>query len=171
MTAPEEAAADEAEIAERTNDLVLAVALIAIGVFALIRINAAPPGMMATSGAVGYAGVPTLCSILLIGLSGLYAAGIAARLLALRAWRPGRRPSIGRWRPGTVAIRRSATLLLLVGYVLLLKAVPFFVATAAFLAIMFVLYGHRSPVHVAGVALAGSGALTLLFVYFLNLPI
>ncbi len=154
--------------AEAMKDVLAAAALFGAGVFALvwIRSTEAPGGGAAAPGALDFASVPTLCSVILIALSAIYGAGAVVRFAGARGAVFG-----AGWRPGAVAWRRVATVAGLVAYVFALKALPFFVATAAFLAAMFVLYGHRAPVAVATVALAGSAVLTGLFVYALRLPI
>lgn len=160
-----------AEIAAAWKDLALGVALIAGGLYAAWRINFVDrPGFVMSTGPLDYAGVPTIASLGIAALALVYAAGAFARLVALRGFDPARwgRPSPI---PSRTAVRRVGTVVLLVAYALALKAVPFFAATAVFLAAMFVLYGHLSPLRIGVVALAGSAGLTALFVHALKLPL
>lgn len=165
---PEDATA---AIAAAWKDLALGLALIAGGLYAAWRINFVDrPGFVMSSGVLDFASVPTIASVGISLLALVHTAGIVMRLVALGGFDPARWGRVSLI-PSRTAARRAVTLALLVGYALALKDVPFFVATAIFLGAMFVLYGHVSPVRVGVVALAGSAALTGLFVHLLHLPL
>jgi len=164
-------AADSAQhlLREAIRDVAFGLALIGGGGFALYWIATTPRGFGGTSGPVGFDTVPIVCSVLLMVLSAVYLAG---RILALVA----AARVAGRWLPPlraplALSWQRLATLLALILYVLALRHVPFWAATFGLLAVMFTVYGQRSPVAVLGIAAAGSAVLTALFIHALRLPI
>lgn len=153
-------------------DLVTGLVLLGVGVFAFVWIQTVKPlGIAASTGALDYSSFPTLCSVLLIVLSCIYVlSSIPGAVASYREFRRGRLPTFDR-RLGDIGWRRVGTVMLLVAYVMSLKMLPFFVTTAGFLGLMFVLYGQRSPIAVIAIACLGSGLLTGIFVYALKLPI
>ena len=149
------------------QDLALGLAFVALGLYAAYRINFVDKPVFALgSGPLSYATVPTIASVGMVLLALLYVANSARKLMA-GGDVAGPGASIS-WR---VVGRRLGTFALLVGYVVGMKDVPFFFATAVFLAAMFVLYGQTSPLRVAAVSLIGAGALYGLFVVALRLPL
>jgi len=162
---------ETAAIAAAWKDGALGVALVGLGLFAGWRINFVDrPGFVISSGPLDYASVPTICAAGIVFLASLYTIGSVIRLVRLGGLDPRRwEKSVSS--PSTATLRRLGTVVLLVAYVLVLRALPFFVATAFFLALMFVLFGQTAWRKVALVALLGSAGLTLLFVQLLKLPV
>lgn len=152
------------------KDAALGSALVVLGLYAAWRINFAErPGFIISTGPLDYASVPTIAALGIAFLAALYTAGTLARMARSRgvrtiAWRRPAAPSLATW-------RRLGTVAFVAAYVFMLKSLPYFVATAIFLTVMFVLFGQRSPLRVGAVALAGSAVLTALFVYALKLPL
>lgn len=161
--------APDTALREAIKDVLFALALIATGGFALFWILRTPAGFGSSSSPIGFDTLPIVASVLLMLLAGIYLVGrLVALVAAARATR--------RWAPRLLAPtpviwQRLATVTALVLYVLSLRHVPFYAATFGLLAVMFVVYGQRSPLVVLGVALVGSAALTGLFVHALRLPI
>lgn len=153
------------------QDLVLGLGFVALGLYAAYRINVLDkPVFGLSTGPLDYATVPTIASLGMAALALIYVAGAARKLIAGAGARQGDAPAAPRasWR---VVGRRLGTFGLLAAYVAAMKDVPFFAATAVFLAAMFVLYGQTSPLRVAAVSLIGAGALYGLFVVALRLPL
>ena len=151
------------------QDLALGLAFVALGLYAAWRINFVDkPVFGLSTGPLTYATVPTIASLGITLLALLYVATSVRRLIATRAVIASDVVARVSWR---VVGRRIGTFALLVAYVMAMKDVPFFIATAIFLAAMFVLYGQRSPLKVAAVALIGAGALYAMFVVALRLPL
>ncbi len=155
------------------QDLAVGLAFVALGLYAAYRINFLDkPVFGLSTGPLDYATVPTIAALGIAALALIYVAGTVRKLVAGagagadEAAAPAA-PRVS-WR---VVGRRLGTFGLLAAYVAAMKDVPFFLATAVFLAAMFVLYGQTSPVRVAAVSLIGAGALYGLFVVALRLPL
>lgn len=146
------------------RDLISAIGLALIAGYVVWRSWTSDSAAFADAGGITPGTLPGLYGLLLMALAGL---------LALNAFRTRRGPDApsGFALTRTAWLRIAASLVFLTGYALLLPVVPFFVLTAAFLALMFVVYGHRRPAPVLAVALIGAGALDLLFLRVLQLPL
>lgn len=166
---------------EKAKDLALAAALVGVGIAALIVVQTTTPeDSIRGAEALTFATLPTIYGAALVGLATLYFLGAAIGLLRDRRTA---RPQVaapkavpaaeeGEVVPArTVAVRTWTTLALLIAYAALLEVLPFFPITAAFLFLLFWLYGQRSPVKTGAIALLGGGAFYLLFIQILNLPI
>lgn len=162
------------ELKDRIKDLGVGLVLACIGAFAIYHINTRT-AVFESSGAVAFNSVPTICGILLIGLVALYSVLSLQQIIVIRRtlgsneFRLALLETLSLPPMASGTIRRAGTVVLLVTYVLSLRTFPFFVSTTAFLGLMFILYGQRSAVRIVVVTLAGSSALTLLFVYVLRL--
>lgn len=147
------------------QDLVLAAILAALAAFVLVSMGGTVDTNIVSGGRVTHATLPLFYAGLLLLLT---------LLLAVKALATLRRPSSGA--PAfslapAVWLRIAGTLACLLGYVLLLKVTPFLPLTAAFLALLFILYGHRRLPTIALVAIIGAVALDALFIRVLHLPI
>ena len=166
---------------DKAKDLTLAAALIGVGIAALIVVQTTTPeDSIQGAEALTFATLPTIYGVALVGLATLYFLGAAVGLLRdRRAARSQvatpKAVSAAEERvvvpARTVAVRTWATLALLITYATLLEVLPFFPITAAFLFMLFWLYGQRSPVKTGAVALLGGAAFYLLFIQILKLPI
>lgn len=148
------------------QDLALATVLAALAVFVLIDMGTAATTNIVRGGQVTHATLPMLYAGLLLFLTSLLAAKALFRLRQPDTGEPAFSLAPGVW------LRIAGTLVTLLAYVLLLKSpVPFVVLTGGFLALLFVLYGHRSLLQVGLVAIIGAVALDALFIRILHLPI
>lgn len=155
---------------ELLKDVLFGAALVALGAFLLVWILETPAGFASAATAIDYDTVPILCSTGLTLLSAVYLAGRVRALVAHRRSAGG--PLIPpATRPSALFWQRLVTVATLIAYVVALRHLPFFVATLLLLAVLFVVYGQRSPFRIAAVAFLGSGALTLLFIHALGLPV
>ena len=163
---------------ESTKDILLSIGLIVIGTVALVTIMTTT-GERRISGAeaMTFATMPAIYSGFLIGLSGLFLFG-AVRRSQLTARQNSAEPSNepeneqseGPSRR-TIALRTGATLAILLVYTVLLEFVQFWILTTAFLALMFFIFGQRSPLKVGLVSACGGTAFYALFILALDLPI
>ena len=147
------------------QDLVLAAVLAAISLFVLIDMGGSAGTNIVRGGEVTHTTLPMVYAAILLFLT---------LLLAVKAALQLRRPETGA--PAfsmapAVWLRIAGTLACLLGYVALLKTAPFIVLTAAFLALLFILYGHRRLLPIALVSIIGAVALDALFIRILHLPI
>jgi hypothetical protein len=147
------------------QDLVLAAVLAAISLFVLFDMGSSVGTNIVRGGAVTHTTLPIFYAVILLLLTLILT---VKALLQLR--RPESGPPAFSLAPA-VWLRIAGTLACLLGYVLLLKLVPFFVLTAAFLALLFILYGHRNLLPIALVSIIGAVALDALFIRILHLPI
>lgn len=142
-------------------DCVAALVLAGIGLFVVVQSWTSASGVFVKAGGVTAWTLPGIYGAILVVLSLLLLAksllGPAVRSdfnLDRRAW-----------------VRVVGTVAVAVLYAFALSAVPFFVATAAVLAALFVLYGRRNLPAVAATALVGAGVLDVLFIRLLKLPL
>lgn len=108
---------------------------------------------------------PMVAGGLLLVLTVFFAAGAARHVMA--GWRDAERDRTEL----TVLAKRAATLVVLIGYVVVLPIAPFWLATPLFLFVMFAVYGERNWLVMAAVAVVGGLLLHGLFVTVLNLPL
>ncbi|MEF2553973.1 tripartite tricarboxylate transporter TctB family protein [Aurantimonas sp. A2-1-M11] len=149
------------------KDVGFAGVFLALGLYSAYHINYVDtPGFIMSTGRLDYAAVPTIASLGIVILSLIYLAGSLRRAFSAPLVLENRTPIA--W---SVVVRRIGTLLLLIGFILMLKQIPFFIASAIFLSAMFVLLGQTSLWRIGLVALVGAGALHLLFVVALSLPL
>lgn len=148
------------------QDLAVAAVLTAIGVFVIYDMSSSSSTNIVRAGEVTYTTLPLLYAGILLLLTLLLAVKAAVRLR-----RPDADGGAGFALAPAVWLRIGGTLVLLLGYVLLLKSLPFILLTAGFLGLLFILYGHRRPLPIFAVAATGAAALDALFVRILHLPI
>jgi hypothetical protein len=158
------------------KDLLLGLVLIGGGVFAIYYVHT-QKAVFVIAGGLRFHSIPTICGSLLVGLVAINLFNVCREMMVFRA-------SVGRDRFAT-ALRgvfslpqlgiddwqRIGTIAGVIVFVFLLRYTPFFAAAAIFLAAMFLLFGQRRYLRIAVVSLAGSAALTLLFIYGLRLPL
>jgi hypothetical protein len=164
-------------MSEKAKDLLLAAALIVVGAAALVAINTTRQTNISTTGALGFAVLPSIYAGLLILLALLMMATVvfgegssptpragagAAVAEAPESAGPTRR---------TIALRTWGTLALLLTYVVALPRLPFMLITAAYLSAMFLLYGQRSLPRILLLSIVGGIAFHALFVWALDLPL
>lgn len=120
-------------LARGTNraDLVIGGLLIVLGLAVLVSVRSYPPSM--TPGAPGPAAFPSLIAGLLL----LVAGGLVRSALVARDWTP---PQLD---PSAVK-RNVATLLLLVGFVLLAEKTDFFVSMILLVSCLMILLGEKA---------------------------
>lgn len=147
------------------QDLVLAAILAAIALFVLVDMGGSAGTNIVRGGEVTHATLPMFYAGVLLLLTLLLALKALIRLRRPDGSEPAFSLAPAVW------LRIAGTLACLVGYVLLLKLVPFIVLTAAFLALLFILYGHRALLPIALVSIIGAVALDALFIRILHLPI
>ncbi len=165
-------------MSESSKDILLSIGLIVIGAVALVTIMTTT-GERRISGAevMTFATMPAIYSGFLIALSGLYLFGAVRRFRlterqnsAESSTKTENEPSTGPTLR-TIALRTVATLVALLAYTLLLEFVHFWILTTAFLALMFLIFGQRSPLRVGLVSICGGTAFYALFILALDLPI
>lgn len=158
------------------RDILISIVFIFIGILAIVKINMGDGTKSVHTATLTHATLPTIYGALMIFLAGMILLGALRKLLTGR-----RGPGPERVNPqtdavvaevsrATVMLRTWGTLVLLVTYSFLLPHVNFIVLTAAFLALLFFLYGRRNVLHIALFSLLGSAGFYMLFIYFLNLP-
>ncbi|NIS83585.1 MAG: hypothetical protein GTO14_26070 [Anaerolineales bacterium] len=173
-------------IQEKTKDLLLALGLLAVGIVALVAINASKEGSrIASAAALTYAAMPSIYAWLLISLVGLFMAttlrGMWIERLATKrdeeeeTAAPGNEAQsdleASAVRRKTILLRTWGTLGVLLAYVLLLEYVHFIILTTLFLSAMFLVFGQRSIKKIIALSICGGAAFYFLFIYLLNLPI
>jgi len=158
-------------MSEASKDFLLAIVLIAVSIAALVVLEYTRSGGEDVANVVGFATLPRLYAILLIGLSSLL--GISALLRARRESRSSTEQSRVRslLANRSVLFRMVGAVTLLVLYVLALQYFSFLPVTILFLAAMFLLYGRRPLWRVALVAVLGGVSLDLLFIRIIDLPL
>jgi len=172
------------DIQEKKKDILLALGLLAVGVVALIEINATTEQSRIVSAQA--ATMPSIYAWLLIGLVGLF---IGITIRDMRADRLAAQSDqeadtvspeeeemqgdveVVDIRRKTILLRTFGTLIALLAYVLLLKYVHFMILTTLFLFVMFLLFGQRSIKKIAVISICGGAAFYFLFVYLLKLPL
>ena len=171
---------------EKIKNLVLAVALLGVGVFALATIGATPEqSRIASAATLNYASLPKTYGWVLVILVGIYIITIFIDMynhwrtekfqnreslpVASKKLETDRTVSI--WPSKVIVFRLAGTLLMLVLYVFSLEFVHFMLTTTVFLFCMFFIYGQRSIKKIAMISIAGGAAFYLLFIKGLNLPI
>jgi hypothetical protein len=171
---------------EKIKNLVLAITLLGLGVFALATIGATPEqSRIASAATLNYASLPKTYGWALIILTGIYIITIFIDMykhrsieklqgreslpVASKKLEADRPTSI--WPSKVVLFRLTGTFLMLVIYVFSLEHVHFMVATTVFLLCMFYIFGQRSLKKISMVSIAGGAAFYLLFIKGLNLPI
>ena len=172
-------------IQEKKKDLLLALGLMAVGIVALIVINAtAEEGRIASAAELTYAAMPSIYAWLLIALVALFMATTFRAMWVERQVQHneedktvaprGEAQDDAKALPirrKTILLRTLGTLVMLLAYVLLLEYVHFMILTTLFLFVMFLVFGQRSIKKIAVVSICGGIAFYLLFIYALNMPI
>jgi Na+/melibiose symporter-like transporter len=171
---------------EKIKDLALAIALLGVGVFALIAIGATSEQSRIVSAAtLNFASLPTIYAKVLIFLVGVYLLTIFIDIHKQRKTSQiqnnGRSSASEKeietdqssptWSSRVIILRMIGTLLLLVLYVFCLEYIHFMIATTVFLFCMFYVFGQKSLKKITMVSIAGGAAFYLLFIKGLNLPI
>ena len=171
---------------EKIKNMVLAFALLGVGVFALVTIGATPEqSRIASAATLNYASLPKTYGWALVILVGIYIITIfidiynhwSTERFQKRESLPAASKkletdrSVSIWPSKVVLFRLAGTLLMLVSYVFSLEYVHFMVATTVFLFCMFLIFGQKSLKKVFIIAIAGGVAFYLLFIKGLNLPI
>ncbi|MCK4534122.1 MAG: tripartite tricarboxylate transporter TctB family protein [Syntrophobacterales bacterium] len=166
----------------KTKDFLIAIALLVIGIGAIVIINMEKEYQRIESGAkLTYATLPSIYAGLLIFLVVIF---LIQTLRVIKTERSGESvPSAGESGPKNddvqatpvsrrvLQVRTVGTLIVLLIYVSLLEYVHFMINTTLFLGIMFWLYGQRSLKKIVVVSLIGSTAFYFLFIYILDVPI
>lgn len=159
---------------DKAKDLALAgaIALFAVGGFVFVN----PDGVEVFEGPGGlsWRSLPFLYAGLLLALTLLFAGDALRDLLRADRAAPAERPApepAGGPSEAVINLRRLATLVVLLAYVAGFSAFGFTLTTPVFLFCMFYVFGRTSLAANAGLALAGSAALWLLFVHILNAPL
>lgn len=147
------------------QDLILAAVLAAISVFVLVSMGGSDGTNIVSGGQVTHSTLPIVYAAILLFLTLLLAAKALLRLRQPDGSAPAFSLATAVW------LRIAGTLACLLAYALLLQTVPFVVLTAVFLALLFILYGHRRLLPVTLVAVIGAVALDGLFIRILHLPI
>ena len=158
-------------MSESAKDSVLAAVLIALGVGALVVLAHTRSGGTSGADVIGFASLPRLYAILLIGLGGLLAISSVTKLLGEARGRLQARRIRSALANPTILLRTIGTVVLLILYVLGLQKFVFFPVTALFLAAMFFLYGRGPIWAVILVAIVGAGTLDVLFIRIIDLPL
>lgn len=166
---------------EQLKDLVIELALLATGAFALTYI-----ALQASAGhhlkAVNFSTFPIMISGGIILLSGIKLTQTLTSILRLStgtskarlvAGQGGRKAAVMTMVRGNLKliVRFAGTVALSAAYAFMLGNINFFILTALFLLAMFWLYGLRSPIYTCLMAAASAAALYGLFVSFLHLPL
>ncbi|MFQ5985246.1 MAG: tripartite tricarboxylate transporter TctB family protein [Alphaproteobacteria bacterium] len=166
---------------EAIKDLVLGVALAAVGVYALVHINLTE-GLAMQPGGLTYRFFPRVLSVVLAVLSLGYVGSVLWRTRrpgpieerdAALPSTPGAEVRLDAGPSGLMGlqVRLVATLVLLLAYVFLIRYANFIVATILFLFVMFYVYGQRRLLRSAAIALIGGTALGAFLLYGLKLPL
>jgi len=166
---------------DRIKDLILELALLGVGIFALLYIVNQASGHEHLR-AVNFTTFPIMISAGIILLSGIKLSQTVRQLLidGHRKSESGPRVSLFKLVQSIVyALRKNlalvtrfiGTVVLTSIYAVVLGSVNFFVLTAIFLLVMFWLYGLRSIRWTIIIALIAAGGLYGIFVSFLHLPI
>jgi hypothetical protein len=151
------------------RDTAAAVVFIVVGLLAIVLIRrGGVASRIVETQTLTYATLPTLYGALLVILAGILGAGSVLKMRIQR-----REPPAAEKKGGSrvVRVRTFGTLVLLLAYALLLEHLPFLVLTAAFLAVLFLLYGRRPIWMIACLSVLGGLGFYYLFIYFLNLPL
>lgn len=171
---------------EKMKDLLLALGLLAVGIVALVAINASKGQTRIASGAaLTYAAMPSIYAWLLIVLVVLFIVTTLRAMWTERsAAQSGEKDETSApsdeaqidveaeaVRRKTILLRTWGTLAALLAFVLLLEYVHFMILTTAFLMVMFLVFGQRSIKKILAVSICGGAAFYFLFIYVLNLPI
>lgn len=157
------------------KDIALAVVIFVIGLAALLQIQFGPGQALQNSqdAQITFKSFPTAISVLLMVLSGLFAATSALSLMRLQAGFPesaGLKAS-EQPRPRFLLLRAVALVGLLVGFAMLIGRLPLFVLVGVFLFAAFFVFGQKRPLKMALIAIVGGGLFHLLFVVLLKLPL
>lgn len=161
---------------ERMKDLVLALALIALGVFGYVNIRSGVATGLLEQQDITFATLPSIWSALLVLLAAIYALSVLVDLARVRS-RIVREHRAGEFEPAAprlerrLVLRLVATVVALVLFALLLGELPFFVLVTVFLFATLVTYGQ--PIHwtTALLAVLGGAGFHALFVWILKLPL
>lgn len=158
------------------RDIFLCSFFIFVGMVALVSINTAKGhGNVAGTQTLNFSTLPNVYSGLLVLFSIMILAGSARKLWKNRSAQPQKIQVDSN--NGPVASRRTiltrtwGSLVLLIVYTLVLEQIHFILLSTLFLASLFLLFGQRSPLKIAGLALSGGIGFYLLFIVGLNLPI
>lgn len=153
------------------QDLAAAAVLAAIALFAWFWIRSGSTIVIAGSGGVTHATMPSIYAAVLLVLSALLA--VHALIRIRRDDIPSGQATVPLEEPTKAAnaVRFVGTVIALLVYAALLGNAPLSLLTMGFLFGMFWLYGHRRLVPTAIVAVIGGLAIDLLFIRALHLPL
>jgi len=166
-------------LSEARKDILLSIGLIGVGAVALVSILMTT-GERRISGAeaMTFATMPAIYSGFLIGLSVIFLIGALRRARSITPQRSvdvsgdaAEREATSDPSRRTVALRTVATLVALLAYTLLLEFIHFWIVTTVFLALMFVVFGQRSPLRIGLVSVCGGTVFYALFILAIDLPI
>ena len=159
-------------------DLIAAGLLLALAVFVLVRTSIGFGAPFADAGGIFPETLPRVYGVALL---------VLALILGVEAWNRRNDPPAGTGTGEDASADASeedspfssslpwgrllGTLAAVVVYAIVLPMAPFLPITAAFLASLFFLYGHRNYVSLGLVALIGALAMDVLFIRILSLPL
>ncbi len=158
-------------MSESMKDLVVAVALAALGLGTLVVLARTPNSGAQVADVLDFATLPRLYALLLVGLSVLLGASALVRRAREARSAGGLQRARSALADPAVLARAAGSVALTALYVAGLERLAFFPVTAAFLAAMFLVYGRRPLWGVALAALAGAAALDAVFVRVIDLPL
>jgi Na+-driven multidrug efflux pump len=145
------------------RDILLCLFLIAVGGMALVSINSVKGHNVGNTQTLSFSTLPNAYAALLVIFSVVILLGSALKLRKADQAEPKADQAKDDHEPvaarSTIVLRTWGTW------------APFLLLTTAFLAALFVLFGQRSPLKVAGIAILGGVGFHLLFIVGLNLPI
>lgn len=164
---------------KRTSELVLSLILVAVGIFAIVVIQAQSTTAVNNTGATTFRTFPTVYGALIIVFAGINAGRLVLEGLredkALRA--AGKKEEAAplteeeRADRRRIALRVAGMFLLTLGFALLLKKIHFALLVFVFLFLSFLLLGRRKIWLNAVVSAVGSGLVYLIFEILLKLPL
>ena len=155
------------------RDVLLSLALAGIGAFGYFYIQYGPGEALQISqdAEITFRTFPRAISILLLVLSGVYAATSIQAALRERAERAPGEAEGAEPGPPYLLLRILAVLALLVGFAQAIGLAPLYLLAAVFLFIAFVIFGQSDWLRMALVAAVGGALFHGLFVMILHLPL
>jgi hypothetical protein len=167
----------DSNIVSAKRDIIISIFLICLAVFAIVVINSGEFVKTIETGSLTHATLPTIYGVLLMLLSGSLLINAVIKVIAFRKQEkaggtiknPNEKQETGM--TGIFLLRFFGTVAMLVAYAMLLAYVNFIILTVLFLAILFVLYGRKSPLKIALASIIGGTAFYILFIAILNLPL
>ncbi len=159
---------------ESAKDLFLAGIIFAIGLGAFLYIQHGPGQALQNSrdAQITFRSFPSAISLLLMLLSGLFA---AASLRAMVSGRQEIETTTGQTDaphvPRHLGLRVASLVALLIAFTQTIGLAPLFVLSAVFLFIAFFIFGQRNLVRMGVVSILGGAFFHGVFVMILNLPL